>query len=66
MRLKGLMEPLLENIQFQNTIKSIEDGNYPIEITGLSESGRAYFINGIYEQEDKSIFIFTKDRKSVV
>ena len=59
MRLKGLMEPLLENIQFQNTIKSIEDGKYPIEITGLSESGRAYFINGIYEQEDKSIFIFT-------
>ncbi|KEH89847.1 transcription-repair coupling factor [Clostridium novyi A str. 4540] len=59
MRLKGLMEPLLDNIQFQNTIKSIEDGKYPIEITGLSESGRAYFINGIYEQEDKSIFIFT-------
>ncbi|KEH90019.1 transcription-repair coupling factor [Clostridium novyi A str. BKT29909] len=59
MRLKGLMEPLLDNIQFQNTIKSIKDGKYPIEITGLSESGRAYFINGIYEQEDKSIFIFT-------
>ncbi|KGM97141.1 transcription-repair coupling factor [Clostridium novyi A str. 4552] len=59
MRLKGLIEPLLENIQFKNTIKNINNREFPIEITGLSESGRAYFINGIYEQEDKSIFVFT-------
>ncbi|QGU96568.1 transcription-repair coupling factor [Clostridium bovifaecis] len=59
MRLKGLMQPLIESDQFRNIINALSQKRFPIEIIGLSDSGRGLFINGIYEKEDKSIFIFT-------
>ncbi|KOA18780.1 transcription-repair-coupling factor [Clostridium homopropionicum DSM 5847] len=59
MRLKGLMQPLMENEKFNNVMNRIHNNQFPIEITGVLESGRGYLINGIYEKENSSIFIFT-------
>ncbi|KYH28643.1 transcription-repair coupling factor [Clostridium colicanis] len=59
MRLKGLMQPLFENEQFKDVVKAVEDRRFPIEVVGLSDSGIGFFINGIYENQDKSILIFT-------
>lgn len=59
MRLRGLMQPLMENSQFKGVLSALGEKKFPIEITGISDSGRGFFINGIYENVDKSIFIFT-------
>src|SRR3712207_6581372 len=59
MRLEGLMKPLLQDNKFKNIVKNIHKNEFPIDVTGVSESGRAYFIKGIYDNIDKPIFIFT-------
>lgn len=60
MRLKGLLEPLENSVEFQNIAKAIENKKYPIGIYGASESGRGYIISGILENIDKSIVIVTQ------
>ncbi|MCY6371973.1 transcription-repair coupling factor [Clostridium ganghwense] len=59
MRLKGLIQPLVESSSFRRVLNGINKNEFPIEILGISDSARSYFINGLYEQEDKAIFIFT-------
>lgn len=59
MRLSGLMEPIKNNEKFIELKKSLENNNFPIGIYGTSESARSYIINGIYEEIDKPLFIFT-------
>ncbi|AWK50372.1 transcription-repair coupling factor [Clostridium beijerinckii] len=60
MRLKGLLEPLENSIEFLNIIKGIENKKYPIGIYGTAESGRGYLIDGIFENIDKSMIIVTQ------
>ncbi|MFR4050816.1 MAG: transcription-repair coupling factor, partial [Clostridium perfringens] len=59
MRLQGLMAPLLNSEAFQKVKSFMESGNYPVMINGLSDSGKSYFINGIYEESDKPIVVVT-------
>ena len=44
------MAPLLNSEAFQKVKSFMESGNYPVMINGLSDSGKSYFINGIYEE----------------
>ncbi|AQR92848.1 MULTISPECIES: transcription-repair coupling factor [Clostridium] len=60
MRLKGLIEPLENSIEFQNIIGSFENKKFPVGIYGASESGRGYIISGIFENIDKSMIIITQ------
>jgi len=60
MRLKGLLEPLENSIEFLNIIKGIENKKYPIGIYGAAESGRGYIVDGIFENIDKSMIIVTQ------
>ena len=59
MRLKGLMEPLIDSNEFLNIKKWIKGNNTPIAVDGLSESGKTYFTSGIYESIDKPLVIIT-------
>lgn len=59
MRLKGLIEPLINGEEFSSIHKYLENHRHPVEIEGLSESGRAYFANGVYESLNKSVVIVT-------
>lgn len=59
MRLKGLMCPLIESTNFKNVLSAINKRKFPIEITGLADSGRSYFIDGLYENNTKSILVLT-------
>lgn len=60
MRLKGLLEPLENSMEFKDIIKSIKSKRYPVGIYGASESGRGYIIDGIFESIDKSMVIVTQ------
>ena len=42
MRLKGLMEPLINSKEFSSISLYIQRGETPIEVEGLSESAKAY------------------------
>ncbi|MDU4938556.1 MAG: transcription-repair coupling factor [Clostridium sp.] len=59
MRLRGLMEPLISSEEFIELESYIKGNKHPIEIEGLSESGKSYVINGIYEVSDKPVVIIT-------
>ncbi|SHK04521.1 transcription-repair coupling factor [Clostridium cavendishii DSM 21758] len=59
MRLEGLINPLKEDLKFKQVIENIQDRELPVGILGLSESGKSYFINAIYEKQEKSIVIVT-------
>ena len=59
MRLRGLMEPLISSEEFIELESYIKGDKHPIEIEGLSESGKSYVINGIYEVTDKPVVIIT-------
>lgn len=59
MRLKGVLQPLRENSTFNEIISSIEDKKYPININGLSDSGKSYSIFGIYENINSPMVILT-------
>ena len=44
MRLQGLLQPLQENDKFITAINSIKNKKFPINISGLSDSGKSYII----------------------
>ncbi|WP_297633795.1 transcription-repair coupling factor [uncultured Clostridium sp.] len=57
MRLKGLMEPLITSKEFDEVKGNIINKKYPQAVYGLSDSGRSYFINSIYEEDDKPLVV---------
>ena len=59
MRLEGVIEPLINSSEFLEIEKYVESNRTPVEVEGLSESGRAYFISSIYEKMNKSVVIVT-------
>ena len=59
MRLNGLIDPLLENEKFKLLDNAISDKEFPLEVNGLSDSGRGYLISSIFEREDRSMVIVT-------
>ena len=59
MRLKGLMRPLEESSNFSEVIGCLQNGQLPINLSGLSDSGKSYVINGIFEKVDNSIVVIT-------
>ena len=61
MRLKGVLQPLSENSTFNEIITSINENKYPININGLSDSGKSYSIFGIYENIDSPMVILTNN-----
>ena len=60
MRLKGLLEPLENSVEFNNILNCIKGKKYPIEVNGISESGRGYLISGILENTEKPIVVVTQ------
>ena len=61
MRLKGVLQPLKDNTTFKEIISSFEEKLYPININGVSDSGKSYLINGIYESINSSIVVVTNN-----
>ena len=61
MRLKGVLQPLRENSTFNEIISSIKEKKYPININGLSDSGKSYSIFGIYENINSPMIILTNN-----
>ncbi|MDV4150250.1 transcription-repair coupling factor [Clostridium sp. AL.422] len=61
MRLKGVLQPLNENSIFNEIVSSIKDKKYPININGLSDSGKSYSIFGIYENINSPMVILTNN-----
>ena len=59
MRLKGLMEPLILSKEFSEVKEYISKGKNHVEVEGLSESSKAYFVSGVYECFDKPIVVIT-------
>ena len=59
MRLKGLMDPLIENQNFNEVMENVRENNFPVGVYGISESGKGYFINGVYENQDKPMVVVT-------
>ena len=44
MRLQGLLQPLIENEKFIDISMGLKTKTFPINIVGLSESGKSYII----------------------
>ena len=59
MRLEGLMEPLIESKKFNEIKENINNKKFPLGIYGLSESGRTYLMNAIFESSNESLVIVT-------
>ena len=59
MRLKGVLQPLRDDSTFNEIITSINNKRYPININGLSDSGKSYGIFEIYESIDSPMIILT-------
>jgi transcription-repair coupling factor (superfamily II helicase) len=59
MRLQGVMNPLKTDSKFRKVLEFIEKGQFPIDISGLSDSGKSYMINGIFAECDNSLVIVT-------
>ncbi|MBE6048726.1 MAG: transcription-repair coupling factor [Clostridium sp.] len=59
MRLKGLIEPLITSDKFSSIKSNIEEDGKLVEVSGLSESSKAYFINAMYESFEKPVVIIT-------
>lgn len=57
MRLKGLMAPLDGESKFEKVISNINKEKFPLNIHGLSESGKSYIISGIFEKLDNSVVV---------
>ena len=47
MRLQGVMQPLKDNMKFKSITEKISEKTFPINIYGISESGKSYIINGM-------------------
>ena len=52
MRLQGLLQPLQQNDKFIKAIDSIKNDKFPINISGLSDSGKSYIIEGIFKENN--------------
>lgn len=59
MRLDGLIRPLMDSENFKSLESCLSNKEFPLEVNGLSESGRAYVINAVFEKEDRSIVVVT-------
>ena len=59
MRLQGVMQPLHDNMKFKSITEKISEKTFPINIYGISESGKSYIINGIFEENDNSMVVVT-------
>ena len=59
MRLQGVMQPLKDNMKFKSITEKISEKTFPINIYGISESGKSYIINGIFEENDNSKVVVT-------
>ena len=59
MRLKGLIKPLENSDKFKEIIKDINSNRHPVNIYGVSESGKSYILDGIYENLETSVVIVT-------
>ena len=59
MRLQGVMQPLKDNMKFKSITEKISEKAFPINIYGISESGKSYIINGIFEENDNSMVVVT-------
>ena len=55
MRLKGLIKPLENSDKFKEIIKDINSNRHPVNIYGVSESGKSYILDGIYENLETSM-----------
>ena len=53
------MKPLRDNEEFNHLLGCMNKGQYPLSAYGLSESGKSYLINGIFENRENSIVIVT-------
>ena len=59
MRLQEVMQPLKDNMKFKSITEKISEKTFPINIYGISESGKSYIINGIFEENDNSMVVVT-------
>ncbi|MGL4741882.1 MAG: transcription-repair coupling factor [Sarcina sp.] len=59
MRLDGMINQMISSIAFKNLNKCILDKEFPLEVNGLSDSGRAYFISSIFASDENSIVVVT-------
>ncbi|MEQ8154156.1 MAG: transcription-repair coupling factor [Clostridiaceae bacterium] len=59
MRLMGIMEPLESSDKFKEVIQNLKSDITPVGVYGLGDSGRSYFINGIYENYNKPLLVVT-------
>lgn len=59
MRLKGLIKPLENSDKFKEIINNLNSNRDPVNIYGVSESGKSYILDGIYENLDTSVVIIT-------
>lgn len=59
MRLQGLLTPIVGSGNLKNILRGIKNNQFPININGLSESGKAYAIWSLFESSDDSIVVFT-------
>lgn len=59
MRLQGVMQPLKDNMKFKSITEKTSEKTFPINIYGISESGKSYIINGIFEENDNSMVVVT-------
>jgi len=57
MRFRGLIKPLIASNEFEEVLSNIKNIDYPIGVNGLSQSGRGYFIDSLYEEVGKSLLI---------
>ena len=53
------MTPLLSSDNFEEVKSFIDRESYPLMVSGLSDSGKSYFINGIYEVTNRPMVIVT-------
>ena len=51
------MAPLKEYSNFNEVIEKIQSDRFPLNINGLSQSGKSYILNGIFEEIDQSMVI---------
>lgn len=59
MRLKGLIKPFLNSVEFNEINKSIEKDRFPLGVYGLSESSKAYLLFSIFNENNKDILVLT-------
>lgn len=52
------MNPLKDSNDFIQLLEYINRGSYPLSVHGLSESGKSYLINGIFDNIENSIVVF--------